>query len=284
MFGLIVDNLGAGEVLVVLVLLMVVVGPDRLPEMARKIGRGIVEARTKFSSMSDEVRGVVDDPAMQPLREIGEFAMRPRQKLSEIVRMAEIDLSEEAAELKALVEDAQAVLRPAEKVPPALTSPEAKGTRDGVGAPASIADLPEPGDPPGPGPQYPTTMDDKAAGLNAPVDAEVAAQRREEARLAAETDRGPADAAFTARAAPLGSRTPEPATEPAPDVAGLPSPTSTPVASTAFTARGRPLGGEVVPDEEAPPTEPTGVDRPDDPADPADGTDPAASADSDRAT
>ena len=40
MFGLIVDNIGGWEILAVLVLLMVVVGPDRLPEMARKIGRG----------------------------------------------------------------------------------------------------------------------------------------------------------------------------------------------------------------------------------------------------
>ena len=37
MFGLI-DSLGGGELLAVLIMLMVVVGPDRLPEVARKIG------------------------------------------------------------------------------------------------------------------------------------------------------------------------------------------------------------------------------------------------------
>lgn len=44
MFGLI-DSLGGGELLAVLIMLMVVVGPDRLPEVARKIGKGIAQAR-----------------------------------------------------------------------------------------------------------------------------------------------------------------------------------------------------------------------------------------------
>lgn len=220
MFGLIVDNIGGWEILAVLVLLMVVVGPDRLPEMARKIGRGIAQARAQMSSMSDEVRGVVDDPAMQPLREIGEFAMRPRQKLSEIVRMAEFDLHEEAAQVKALLD--------------APVQPEASPT---------IADLPEPGLPPGNGPQYPATMDDKLGGRRVPVDSEVAAQRRLDAGV-------PDNAAFTTRAAPLGASAPEGVPGRVAEQEGPPTSMSTPVASTAFTARGGPLGQRIEPAED----------------------------------
>ena len=200
MFGLIVDNIGGWEILAVLVLLMVVVGPDRLPEMARKIGRGIAQARAQMSSMSDEVRGVVDDPAMQPLREIGEFGMRPRQKLSEIVRMAEFDRHEEAAQVKALLD--------------APVQPE---------APPTIADLPEPGLPRGNGLQYPTTMDDKLGGRRVPVDSEVAAQRRLGARV-------PDNAAFTTRAAPLGAGAPEGVPGGVAEQGGPPTSMSAPVA------------------------------------------------------
>ncbi len=234
-FGLI-DNIGPWEIMMVLVLLMVVVGPERLPEVARKIGRGIAQARAQMSSMSDEVRGVVDDPAMQPLREIGEFAMRPRQKLSEMVRLAEFDLTEEAAQIKALIKD-EGTNGVSAAAAAAVTGPNSD---DNPKAPRSIADLPEPGRPPGGGPHYPITMDDKLGGRRVPVDSEVAAQRRRDAGV-------PDHAAFRTRAGPLGSAGPDMAPEPVVEADGLPSPIATPVASTAFTARGAPLGERIAP-------------------------------------
>lgn len=183
MFGLI-DSLGGGELLAVLIMMMVVVGPDRLPMVARKIGKGIAQARAQIASMSDEVREVVDDPAMQPLREIGEFAMRPRQKLSEIVRMAELDLTEEKAAL------------------------EAAGTA-ASGEPADAGGAAEPEDPSPAEPVGPLHLDDKLGDRRPPVDVEVAAAAAAEAeRRAAEEEQTPAPApdhvAFTTRAAPLG--------------------------------------------------------------------------------
>lgn len=56
MFGLI-DSLGGGELLAVLIMLMVVVGPDRLPEVARKIGKGIAQARANFVDVRRGARG-----------------------------------------------------------------------------------------------------------------------------------------------------------------------------------------------------------------------------------
>ena len=199
MFGLI-DSLGGGELLAVLIMLMVVVGPDRLPEVARKIGKGIAQARAQISSMSDEVREVVDDPAMQPLREIGEFAMRPRKKLSEIVRMAELDLTEESAAKKAAA--------------------VASDTTGSTGSDQVEERNDEPGEPPRAGPQLPLNADDTLPGRSVPVDVEVAAEAEavaeamsdpeaevatadEQPEVAGEAAQGPDHVAFSTRAAPL---------------------------------------------------------------------------------
>ena len=173
---------------------------DRLPEVARKIGKGIAQARAQISSMSDEVREVVDDPAMQPLREIGEFAMRPRKKLSEIVRMAELDLTEESAAKKAAA--------------------VASDTTGSTGSDQVEERNDEPGEPPRAGPQLPLNVDDKLAGRSVPVDVEVAAEAEavaeamsdpeaevatadEQPEVAGEAAQGPDHVAFSTRAAPL---------------------------------------------------------------------------------
>lgn len=48
-------NVGPPEILVILVIALVVVGPQRLPELARSIGRGLSE----FRKVQDEVKGMV---------------------------------------------------------------------------------------------------------------------------------------------------------------------------------------------------------------------------------
>ena len=48
-------NIGTQELLVILVLALVVVGPQKLPELARSIGRGMRE----FRKMQDEVKDMV---------------------------------------------------------------------------------------------------------------------------------------------------------------------------------------------------------------------------------
>jgi Sec-independent protein translocase protein TatA len=95
----IIDSFGTGEMLAILVLAMVVVGPERLPQTARQIGHAIARMRKSIREMTSEVQDVMDDPAMAPIRELGEFATRPRQKFSEILRDAERSL--EAQEVAA---------------------------------------------------------------------------------------------------------------------------------------------------------------------------------------
>ena len=58
-------NIGSGEVLVILVLALLVLGPERLPEFARKIGSFLKEAKRMSRSFQEELRSAVEDPDIE---------------------------------------------------------------------------------------------------------------------------------------------------------------------------------------------------------------------------
>ncbi len=56
-------SLGPAEILVILVVALIVLGPKRLPEAGRQVGRAIAEIRKWSQGFQDEVRKAVDfDP------------------------------------------------------------------------------------------------------------------------------------------------------------------------------------------------------------------------------
>jgi sec-independent protein translocase protein TatB len=85
------QNLSGSELIVILIVALVVLGPERLPELARGAGRAIHKLKTMTEGLQSEVRDVMDDPSMQPLKELGELAARPRQKLTEYALEAEAE-------------------------------------------------------------------------------------------------------------------------------------------------------------------------------------------------
>jgi sec-independent protein translocase protein TatB len=103
--GFIVENIGGGEIILIVFLALVILGPDRIPEMARGAGRMINNLKKLGSDLSGDMGSVMNDPAMQPIRELGEFAVRPRQKLAEYALEAEAEERAKAA-AKALEESA----------------------------------------------------------------------------------------------------------------------------------------------------------------------------------
>ena len=66
-------SVGAPEVLVILVLALLVLGPERLPQAARTVGRWVGEVRKLTGSLQSEVRDVVDE-VMRPVNETATVA------------------------------------------------------------------------------------------------------------------------------------------------------------------------------------------------------------------
>jgi sec-independent protein translocase protein TatA len=63
-------SLGPAEILVILVVALVVLGPKRLPEAGRQIGRFVAEVRHWSSAVQAEIRDVIDldgEPAPAPM-------------------------------------------------------------------------------------------------------------------------------------------------------------------------------------------------------------------------
>src|SRR5213594_3671143 len=68
MFGI-----GMPELLVILVVALVVLGPQRLPELARTLGKAMAEFRRQTSDLMDEFQGEAmreDEPARRPARAV----------------------------------------------------------------------------------------------------------------------------------------------------------------------------------------------------------------------
>jgi len=55
-------NIGAPELIVILVIALLVLGPKKLPEVGRSVGRGMREFKDSISGVSDDD----DKPAIKP--------------------------------------------------------------------------------------------------------------------------------------------------------------------------------------------------------------------------
>jgi sec-independent protein translocase protein TatB len=53
-------NVGGGEILVILVIALIVLGPQRLPDAARQIGKTMGDLRRLSTGFQNEVRGALD--------------------------------------------------------------------------------------------------------------------------------------------------------------------------------------------------------------------------------
>lgn len=53
-------NVGGGEIIVILLLALLLLGPEKLPETARKVGKFLAEVRRVTSGFEEEVRSAMD--------------------------------------------------------------------------------------------------------------------------------------------------------------------------------------------------------------------------------
>ena len=58
-------NLGSAELLVILLVALLVLGPTKLPEAARQVGRAMAELRRLSSGFQNELRNAMDTPTIE---------------------------------------------------------------------------------------------------------------------------------------------------------------------------------------------------------------------------
>ena len=78
-------KIGMSELIVVLIVALLVLGPDKLPRYARKLGAALAEFRKASDEATREIRENVVEPledAQRPLRE----AMEPVEELDRAVK------------------------------------------------------------------------------------------------------------------------------------------------------------------------------------------------------
>lgn len=66
MFGLF--NLGGGEIILILALVLILFGAKKLPELAKGLGTGIKEFKKATREVTEEVSNAMDETPTQPKR------------------------------------------------------------------------------------------------------------------------------------------------------------------------------------------------------------------------
>ena len=58
-------GIGAGELLLIMVLALVVIGPERLPEVAGQVGRTVAELRQQANQLTSEFQRSLDSAVQE---------------------------------------------------------------------------------------------------------------------------------------------------------------------------------------------------------------------------
>jgi len=103
-----VFNLSGSEIVVILLLALVVLGPEKLPEALRRAGRTYAELKKMGNSFQSEMRSVLDEP------------MKEMRDTADLLRKA-VDITVEAA-----TTDTRTLVRPADEPVPEVAAAEAE--------------------------------------------------------------------------------------------------------------------------------------------------------------
>ncbi len=128
MFGI-----GLTELLVILLIAMVVVGPERMPELARSVGKGIRDLRRMYDNLRSDLGPDYDDieQAIRTLRSVN-----PRHELNSYTRKFLDNLADEAtpggsAVMHSSPEQLSESLRQTIAAPPAAPAANGDSTANG---------------------------------------------------------------------------------------------------------------------------------------------------------
>jgi len=78
-------NLGAGEILLLLIFALIFFGPKRLPEIGRQVGRAIAEVRKMSREFESEVKKVTE-PFTREIEEVMDPGMKEAHRLEAVAK------------------------------------------------------------------------------------------------------------------------------------------------------------------------------------------------------
>jgi TatA/E family protein of Tat protein translocase len=97
-------NLGAGEILLLALLALLLFGPKRLPEVGRQVGRALAEIRRVSREFEREVRDVTE-PFQREVRDVAEPFERELRETAEPLEREARELEREARKTYAIDDD-----------------------------------------------------------------------------------------------------------------------------------------------------------------------------------
>jgi sec-independent protein translocase protein TatB len=88
-----VGNLTFSEIITILVVILIVFGPNRLPELARKLGQFITSARQAATALQKQISDEYGE-AIEPLKDVRSELRETRRALTESARAAARDIEQ----------------------------------------------------------------------------------------------------------------------------------------------------------------------------------------------
>lgn len=137
-------NLSGSEIIFILLAALVLLGPEKLPETLRKVGRVYAEVRKISNGFQSELRNVLDEPT----KEIRNAFEEPAKELRNTAEQAKSAFSLQQLNNGASAKPAASGTPNADPGPAAMaTPPPAEPISDAFGAmPANPPSLPTPAD------------------------------------------------------------------------------------------------------------------------------------------
>ncbi len=168
-------NVGGGELLVIMLVALVVLGPQKLPEAARKVGNAMGELRKLSSGFQAEMRSALSDVDKADLSEKNAKPAAKRDKPTKALKpgttteQATAARADEPVAALAAPDEPVAALAAGEDAPADEPAAEPTGTGEGIAVPAAKGPKPATADV-----DAPASGPNPLAGDGASVDVEPA--------------------------------------------------------------------------------------------------------------
>lgn len=121
-------NIGSGEMIVIFLLALLVLGPERLPKAMGQVGRAVAQMRKLSSGFQDEIRRAMD-PLEAPFRPGEETLQGPVPAITDEVRVVATDAPEEPPAPVVLAKgDGETAVEPETGAPVVDDAPRPRGT------------------------------------------------------------------------------------------------------------------------------------------------------------